>query len=68
MLFGEERSVKMTKTDDSVYFVAKDEHGDDLLCPINAVKNRDSLTDEEMLNCFEKDVAERYSGNITIDA
>ena len=58
----------MAKSNKHVYFVVRDEHGEDMLCPVNQVKDRDSVTEKELLNCFERDVAERYSGNIIIDA
>ena len=58
----------MAKSNEHVYFVVMDEHGEDMLCPVNQVKDRDSVTEKELLNCFERDVAERYSGNIIIDA
>lgn len=49
------------------YFVVRDKHGDDYLCPINAVKDRDEITEDEMNYCIEKDIVERYSGNIDIE-
>ena len=58
----------MAKSNEHVYFVVNDQHGEELLCPVNQVGNRNSVTEEELLNCFERDVAERYSGNIIIDA
>ena len=57
----------MANSDDNVYFVLKDEQGEELLCPLNKVRNRNAVTEKERFNCFEKDVAERYSGNIMID-
>ena len=56
----------MSKSSDDVYFVLMDEQGDELLCPLNHVRNRSAVTEKERLNCFEKDVAERYSGNIIV--
>lgn len=44
-----------------------EENSEDLLCPVNAVKNRDHVTEAETLDCVDNDVAERYSGNFEID-
>ncbi len=56
----------MANSKDGVYIVLKDKLGEELLCPVDQIRNRNSVTEKELLNCFEKDVAERYSGNIII--
>ena len=56
----------MANSKDGVYIVLKDKQGEELLCPVDLIRNRNSVTEKELLNCFEKDVAERYSGNIII--
>ena len=56
----------VSNSNDDIYFVLKDEQGEELLCPLNEIRNRNAVTETERLNCFEKDVAERYSGNIII--
>jgi hypothetical protein len=61
-----ERSMTVANSNDGVYIVVKDTHGEELLCPVDRIQNRNALTENELLNCFEKDVAERYSGNIKI--
>ena len=58
---------KMAPKNKNTYFIFEDKDGNDLLCPLDGVKNRDAVTDEEFDECFEKDVAERYSGNIEIE-
>ncbi len=57
----------MANPRNDVYFVLKDEQGEELLCQLNEIRNRNAVTEKERLNCFEKEVAERYSGNIIID-
>lgn len=56
----------MANSNDKVYFVLEDEQGEELLCPLDQIRNRNAVTENERINCFEKDVAERYSGNIII--
>ena len=56
----------MAATKDETYFVVKDMNGDTYLCPLNAVKDRDLITEDEVDNCVERDIVERYSGNIDI--
>ena len=50
----------------NTYFVVKDKHGDDYLCPLDAVQDSNAVSDQEFDECVEKDVVERYSGNIVI--
>ena len=58
----------MSNTDNPAYFVVKDKTGSDYLCPLATVKNRKALTDRELDECVERDVAGRYAGNIEIEA
>ena len=57
----------MATIKNETYFVVRDKHGDDYLCPLNSVGNKGTLTDDEIDSCVEKDVVERYSGNIDIE-
>ena len=57
----------MTTVNNETYFVVRNEHGDDYLCPLNSVRNKDAVTDDELDSCVEKDIVERYSGNIDIE-
>ena len=52
---------------ENTYFIVKDQNGDDYLCPLNSVKDRNAVTDDELDECVEKDIVERYSGNIEIE-
>ena len=65
---SKKRNMTMANSNDDVYIVVTDKRGEELLCPVDRVRNRSALTENELLNCFEKDVAERYSGNITIES
>ena len=56
----------MTTIDNQTYFVARDKEGAEYLCPLKSVKNQNAVTDRELDNCVERDIVERYSGNITI--
>jgi len=58
----------MATKNKNIYFIAKDKNGIDLLCPFNGVNDRDAVTDKEFDECVEKDVIERYSGNIHIES
>ena len=52
---------------DQKYFVFTDRQGEHYLCPYASIGNREAVTDHELLDCVEKDVTERYSGNIIIE-
>jgi len=57
----------MATVKNQTYFVVRDKHGDDYLCPLNSVRNKETITDDELDSCVEKDIVERYSGNIDIE-
>jgi hypothetical protein len=59
-------SAMKTNTND-IYLTVKDPLGNDYLCPLEAVSDSSSVSDEEFDECVEKDVVERYSGNIEIN-
>lgn len=54
----------MAKINKNAYFIVKDKHKNDYLCPVDAFGNRDEVSDRELEECVEKDVVERYAGNI----
>jgi len=58
---------KMAATTNKKYFLVRGEHGDDYLCPLNSVRKKDAITDDELESCVERDIVERYSGNIDIE-
>jgi hypothetical protein len=49
------------------YFVVRNKNGETYLCPLNSVSNRETITDDELESCVERDIVERYSGNIDIE-
>lgn len=57
----------MTTQNENKYFIVKDEHGGDYLCPLAQVKDRTAVSEDELRECVEKDVVGRYSGNIEIE-
>jgi hypothetical protein len=53
-------------SDDITYEKIKDNDGKDFLCPITSKEAEARRTLEELEDCFEKNVTERYSGNYDI--
>ena len=54
----------MSKISSNRYFIVKDKHGDEYLCPLNSANNKNAASKKVHDDCIEKDVVERYSGNI----
>lgn len=54
----------MSKVSNSQYFIVKDKHGDEYLCPLNGDNKKNAGFKKVHDDCIEKDVVERYSGNI----
>ena len=57
----------MAAIGNETYFVVKDKDGAEYLCPLESLSNRNSIDDDAVSNCVERDVVERYSGNINIE-
>jgi|WetSurSiteA1Bulk_404760.scaffolds.fasta_scaffold50874_3 hypothetical protein len=49
-----------------VYVRVKDGAGNQFLCPIDALKEVREATGEELENCVDNAVAERYAGEIEV--
>jgi hypothetical protein len=49
-----------------VYVRVTDGAGNAFLCPIDALKDIEKATDEELENCVDNAVAERYAGEIKV--
>jgi hypothetical protein len=49
-----------------IYVRVKDGAGNAFLCPIDALKHVKKATDEELENCVDNAVAERYAGEIKV--
>lgn len=50
----------------SVYVRVKDGAGNLFLCPIDALKNPNEATEEELENCVDDAVVGRYAGEIKV--
>jgi hypothetical protein len=48
------------------YKPVKSTEGTDVYCPIDAISTSEGAEVDEIDECIEKDVVERYSGNINI--
>lgn len=58
----------MTETENrDVWVRVKDNAGNEFICPIGALKDRRSATEEELDNCVDDGVAGRYAANIEIE-
>ncbi len=57
----------MAATTNETYFIVRDKNGESYLCPLNSVGDRDEVTADELESCVERDIVERYSGNIDIE-
>jgi hypothetical protein len=49
-----------------VYVRVRDEAGNQFLCPIDALKDIKKATAEDLENCVDNAVAERYGGEIKV--
>ena len=56
----------MDKHNEERYFEIRDENGSDFLCPFTDDQINDADNHLHKDDCLEKDVAERYAGNIDI--
>ena len=54
------------KKEKDIWVKVKDEAGNAFICPLSALKNQGSATDEELENCVDDAVAGRYAGNIEL--
>ena len=49
-----------------VYVRLKDGAGNQFLCPIDALKDAEKAMEQELENCVDNAVAERYAGEIKV--
>ena len=47
-----------------VWVRVTDSAGNEFICPVDALKDRKSATAEELDNCVDNAVTERYAGNL----
>ena len=50
-----------------VWVRVKDEAGNEFICPLDALKDRQTATDEELDHCVDNAVTGRYAANLDID-
>ena len=56
----------MASTNTHTYITVKAENNVDFLCPLDVQRTAGAGNVPARDDCFEKDVAERYSGNLVI--
>jgi hypothetical protein len=49
-----------------LYVRVKDRSGNDFLCPIDALKDPKSMSEEELADCVDDATALRYPGDVEI--
>lgn len=49
------------------YVKVTDSAGNEFICPIDALKDRSSASEEELENCVDDGVVGRYASNIDIE-
>jgi hypothetical protein len=50
----------------NLYVKVKDMAGNEFVCPIDALKNPEELSDVDLDNCVDDATVKRYAGNINI--
>lgn len=50
-----------------IWVRVKDSAGNAFICPLDALKDSDSATAEELDSCVDNAVTERYAGNLDVD-
>jgi hypothetical protein len=50
----------------SLYERAKNQTGNDFICPIDSLIDTDKATEEELENCVDDGIVGRYAGNIEV--
>lgn len=56
----------MAQENKEVWVRVKDGVGNEFICPVSALKQRDAATEEELSNCVDDGVVGRYAGNLDI--
>ncbi|MGD9332294.1 MAG: hypothetical protein PVJ53_13360 [Desulfobacterales bacterium] len=55
------------KEDKDVWVRVKDDVGNEFICPLNALKDRESATPDELDNCVDDAIIGRYAAGIQIE-
>ena len=56
----------MSDQKEDLYVKVKDMAGNEFVCPIDALKNPEELSDVDLDNCVDDATVKRYAGNINI--
>lgn len=56
----------MSEQREDVFVKVKDMAGNEFICPLDALKNRKEVTEEELENCVDDATVGRYAGNIDV--
>ncbi len=57
----------MAKEKRDVWVRVKDNAGNEFICPLDALKDRGSATEDELDNCVDDAVTGRYAANLDIE-
>ena len=55
------------KEQKEVWVRVKDDAGNEFICPLNALKDRQSATEEELDHCVDDAITGRYAANLDIE-
>lgn len=50
-----------------VWVRVKDDVGNEFICPLNALKDRQSATEDELDHCVDDAITGRYAANLNIE-
>ena len=50
-----------------VWVRVKDDVGNEFICPLNALKDRQSATEDELDHCVDDAITGRYAANLDIE-
>ena len=79
LIFHRERGLKPLNTEPKseanmaekekrdVWVRVKDDAGNEFICPLNALKDRQSATDDELDNCVDDAIIGRYAAKLDIE-
>ncbi len=55
------------KEEKDIWVRVKDNAGNEFICPLDALKDRQAATEEELDNCVDDAVTGRYAANLNIE-
>ena len=57
----------MKKSDKEVFVKVTDGAGNEFICPIDALKDKASASEDELENCVDNAVVGRYASNVAVE-